>query len=187
MIILLRHGQTTSNVDSRLDTALPGAELTDLGRAQARDVAPELTGMTTTFASPARRARETAHHAGREFEVLAGIQEISAGHLEMRNDVEALETYHRAVFDWLTGTDTPIPGGETRESFLARYLPAIEQLGENTLVVSHGCAIRIFCALACGLDPVKVMKNPLSNCQWVGLERSGEFGSWQVTNRDVWL
>lgn len=33
-LILIRHGQTTANVDYRLDTAIPGADLTDLGRRQ---------------------------------------------------------------------------------------------------------------------------------------------------------
>ena len=35
MLILLRHGQTTSNVDRLLDTRLPGAALTELGQEQA--------------------------------------------------------------------------------------------------------------------------------------------------------
>ena len=35
-LILLRHGQTHANVARRLDTRPPGAELTDLGRRQAR-------------------------------------------------------------------------------------------------------------------------------------------------------
>lgn len=187
MIILLRHGQTTSNLTHALDTALPGAELTDLGRKQASGVAPELTGMTTTFASPARRAQQTAENAGRTFEVLDGVQEISAGDLEMRSDFEALEQYHLAVHDWLLGKSTPIPGGETADSFLGRYLPAITRMEENTLIVSHGCAIRVFSALACGLDADKVMANPLNNCEWIGLERTGSFGSWRLINRDVWM
>ena len=32
---LVRHGQTPSNVAGALDTALPGAPLTELGREQA--------------------------------------------------------------------------------------------------------------------------------------------------------
>ena len=34
-LLLIRHGQTTSNVRQALDTALPGAALTDLGWSQA--------------------------------------------------------------------------------------------------------------------------------------------------------
>ena len=35
-LVLLRHGQTQGNVERRLDTRPPGAELTDLGRDQAQ-------------------------------------------------------------------------------------------------------------------------------------------------------
>ena len=34
-LILIRHGQTHSNVAHALDTTVPGADLTDLGREQA--------------------------------------------------------------------------------------------------------------------------------------------------------
>jgi len=34
-LILIRHGQTVSNVGGLLDTAHPGADLTPLGRQQA--------------------------------------------------------------------------------------------------------------------------------------------------------
>ena len=35
-LVLVRHGQSHGNVERRLDTRPPGAELTDLGREQAR-------------------------------------------------------------------------------------------------------------------------------------------------------
>ena len=41
-IILLRHGQTYSNIDRIMDTRPPGAELTERGRGQAEDVGREL-------------------------------------------------------------------------------------------------------------------------------------------------
>ena len=37
-IILLRHGQTYSNINRALDTRPPGAELTERGREQAQEV-----------------------------------------------------------------------------------------------------------------------------------------------------
>ena len=36
-LVLVRHGQSEANVAKRLDTRPPGAELTQLGRQQARD------------------------------------------------------------------------------------------------------------------------------------------------------
>ncbi|HIW92676.1 MAG TPA: histidine phosphatase family protein [Candidatus Corynebacterium avicola] len=66
-LLLIRHGQTTSNVRQALDTALPGAALTDLGWSQAFTAGEMLAGEQDESASPlslvssqALRARQTA-------------------------------------------------------------------------------------------------------------------------------
>ena len=41
-LYLARHGQTLSNIGRALDTAYPGAELTDLGQEQAARLAARL-------------------------------------------------------------------------------------------------------------------------------------------------
>src|SRR5665647_3502119 len=43
-LILVRHGQTSSNISRALDTAEPGPDLTDLGRAQAAALSRVLDG-----------------------------------------------------------------------------------------------------------------------------------------------
>ena len=66
-LVLLRHGQTHGNVDRRLDTRPPGAELTDLGRDQARAFARSLPRPPALIAhSIATRAVQTAHHISAE-------------------------------------------------------------------------------------------------------------------------
>jgi len=60
-LVLVRHGQSVSNVDRRLDTRPPGRELTDLGREQARAFAKDWRhdiGMVAH--SVALRASQTA-------------------------------------------------------------------------------------------------------------------------------
>jgi broad specificity phosphatase PhoE len=64
-LLLIRHGQTTSNVRHALDTSLPGAALTDLGWSQARAAGERLAGDTpdvplAMVSSQALRARQTA-------------------------------------------------------------------------------------------------------------------------------
>jgi broad specificity phosphatase PhoE len=66
-LLLIRHGQTTSNVRQALDTALPGAALTDLGWSQAYAAGETLAGQQEDSAAPlslvssqALRARQTA-------------------------------------------------------------------------------------------------------------------------------
>ena len=43
-LILIRHGETTANVALALDTAFPGADLTELGHAQAAALTDTLDG-----------------------------------------------------------------------------------------------------------------------------------------------
>ena len=66
-LLLIRHGQTTSNISHALDTRLPGAALTDLGWSQARAAGERLGGEQDTQDAPlalvssqALRARQTA-------------------------------------------------------------------------------------------------------------------------------
>ena len=80
-IILLRHGQTYSNISRFLDTRPPGAELTERGRDQATEVGQELAQLVgereVEFkCSIALRAQQTAMLAARAFE-----QELSLIHI----------------------------------------------------------------------------------------------------------
>src|ERR1041385_537947 len=66
-LVLVRHGQSLGNVDRRLDTRPPGAELTDLGRDQARTFARELPHPAAMIAhSVAVRAAQTAEEISGE-------------------------------------------------------------------------------------------------------------------------
>lgn len=57
-VILVRHGQTTNNVKRVIDTHLPGAELSELGRTQAARVGKELAGLTGEMHKTAWSATE---------------------------------------------------------------------------------------------------------------------------------
>lgn len=62
-LFLVRHGQTTSNEIHALDTALPGANLTELGKQQAQMAGEALAGQSQqlfVISSYAARAQQTA-------------------------------------------------------------------------------------------------------------------------------
>ena len=65
-LILVRHGQTSANVAVLLDTAHPGADLTDLGRAQAAALPTTFDGVPidALYASTLVRAQQTAAPLG---------------------------------------------------------------------------------------------------------------------------
>ncbi|MDO5678599.1 MAG: histidine phosphatase family protein, partial [Propionibacteriaceae bacterium] len=103
-LILIRHGETQSNVDRALDTAHPGAPLNETGLAQAEALVEALAHeeIDVLYASTLLRAQQTAaplaNARGLKPIVVDGIQEIAAGVEEMRTDwtnyVGMLNTWH---------------------------------------------------------------------------------------------
>src|SRR5699024_12503992 len=162
-LLLIRHGETTSNVSGELDTGAPGAQLTTLGRRQASGAATALAGEAfgSVHVSRLVRTQQTAEPIVGARNIVAatvpGLEEISAGDFEMRSDIEAVKGYHSTVSHWVHGTlATAMPGGQTGHDFLKRYYNAIEHenaeswdVSRGVLVdvaVSHGAAIRTWVA-----------------------------------------
>ena len=194
-LLLVRHGQTPSNVRGLLDTDLPGPGLTTLGREQADDLVTRLDGerIDRVVASPLTRTRETAAPLaaalGLAVPTDAGLREILAGDLELRADHEAHLAYLDTVFAWADGRlDAVMPGRpQSGRDFLARYDAAIDAAtaGAGTVVcVSHGAAIRAWaCSRAQNLDAAFGAEHGLPNTGAVVLERDGD-GPWRAS---AWL
>lgn len=168
-LVLLRHGQTPSNVAGALDTAAPGAELTPLGHRQATAVVDgfaDVTGVGVAevdgiYASDRVRTQLTAAPLaaarGLEVPTFAGFGEVAAGAHEMSATDEAVRVYLRTLGAWVRGDlDVALPGGESGHDFLDRFDGALaDALGGHgddarVVVVSHGAAIRAFTARRTG-------------------------------------
>ncbi|MDT0442506.1 histidine phosphatase family protein [Streptomyces johnsoniae] len=156
-LLLVRHGQTPSNLKHLLDTAEPGPALTPLGQEQAAALPEALSAETidALYASTLLRAQLTAAplaaRTGLEVGVRQGIRELSAGDLEMRGDQQAIETYLTTAFAWSAGdTGRRMPGGENGVEALRRFDAVVEEAagtGAKTVaMVSHGAAIRMWAA-----------------------------------------
>ena len=136
-LVLVRHGQSHGNVDRRLDTRPPGAALTDLGRHQARAFARDLPHPPAMIAhSVAVRAAQTAEEISSELGLDAqefeGIHEVQVGDLENRNDDDAIASFETVYQRWHEGDlEVPMPGGETGNEVLDRYVPVLTQLREG--------------------------------------------------------
>lgn len=184
-LVLVRHGQTHGNVERRLDTRPPGAELTDLGREQARAFARELPHRPAMLVhSVALRAAQTAAEIGDELGLdrheLEGIHEVQAGDLEDRNDDDAIAAFETVYQRWHEGElGAAMPGGETGDEVLDRYVPVLTQLRlryldnhdwhDDILVVSHGAAIRLISAVLAGVDGGFALDHHLANTESVVL------------------
>lgn len=188
-LLLIRHGETPTNVGYLLDTAVPGPGLTALGERQAAALPAALAGedIGAVFASTLVRTQLTAAPlaAAHGLDVLVrdGIREISAGDLEMLpGDSEGARLYMTTVFAWADGeTGLRIPGGESGEEALARYDAVVAEaaaLGTGTVaLVSHGAAIRMWTAArAANVDVPFAAAHPLRNTGVVALEGSPAAG-----------
>jgi broad specificity phosphatase PhoE len=182
-LVLLRHGQSYANVERRLDTRPPGAALTPLGRDQARAFATLSRGPerpTMLAHSVAARASQTAAMIGAELDLpaheLAGIHEVQVGELENRSDDDAIAEFDAIYQRWHHGElDVPLPGGETGDEVLDRYVPVLTDLrmryldddnwNGDIVVVSHGAAIRLASAVLAGVDGNFALDNHLDNAE----------------------
>jgi broad specificity phosphatase PhoE len=158
LLVLVRHGQTNSNVIKALDTRPPGAPLNELGLTQAEAVADALAvePVTAVYASTALRAQQTAApiaaRHGHDIEVVQGVQEVYCGDLEGRSDRHARERFDEVYASWAEGNlDQRLPGGESALDLRDRFLPVVDQLWRRhdepanrvLVLVSHGAAIRL--------------------------------------------
>jgi broad specificity phosphatase PhoE len=177
-LLLVRHGQTPANVAGALDTAIPGLGLTELGRAQAAAVPEALAGeridsvhatllvRTQLTAAPLAGVRQLPVEVG------PGLEEVSAGSLEMRSDPDAVAGYVECLAAWMAGDlDRAMPGGPDGHAFWRRYDGAITAIAarhrpdQTAVVLSHGAAIRVFTTLAA--------KIPLEQAQELGIANTG--------------
>lgn len=191
-LVLVRHGQTFSNVDKILDTALPGAALTDHGHEQARryGASIEASPPRILVSSFAQRAVQTAERIA-ELTSLSplqreGIHETQAGEWEGRNDDVAHKGFTETYGRWHAGElDARVPGGESGLAVLDRYVPVLDGLRDEFLtgpdvpdvvVVSHGAAIRLVAAVLAGVDGTFAADNHLDNTQTIELVPTGGRG-----------
>lgn len=201
-IVLLRHGRTLANAAKYIDTRPPGAELSMIGREQARQVGEQLAkdfDFAGVSSSVAIRAQQTAVGVAETYErarglapgslpisVVQGLHEIDAGELEGRGDDAAHLSYRAALFGWLDrDSSARMPGGETAAEVVARYLPTLEdaaelvqESGRDYLIVGHGAAIRIATLFSTTVDSNVARGIYVANCDTMVIEPAGEFGQW---------
>ena len=175
-LILVRHGQTASNVRRLLDTAVPGADLDEIGRDQAAALPGRLArwGIEAVYASDLARAKQTAtplaSAVGCEVVVLPGLREISAGEDELAEDADR---YVEVMMGWLAGRLAErLPGGEDGTEFFGRYDAAVAKIAsaghEVAALVSHGAALRTWCGVRVeGVDNRLGVRGWLANVGYV--------------------
>ncbi len=184
-LVLLRHGRTGWN-DSGRAQGHADVPLDEVGLVQAKEVAPVIAAMapvaiwTSDLARAAQTADAVAAECGLEALRDPRLREFDIGpnRTGLTSDEYAAEhpQEHAAL---VAGEIDAIPGRETRDDVLARFLPALTSYvdtladGETALVVSHGAALRVAVPAFLGWegDPGESF-GVLENCGWVVLDHS---------------
>jgi alpha-ribazole phosphatase len=165
--VFIRHGESVWNGERRIQ-GNQDPVLSERGRRQAALLVAGLAdrlpaGVRTIYASPLRRAAETAEilSAATGLPVISepGFREMVLGRWEGMTVPEIQAAYPGAYERWLEDPARhPAPGGETLEAFCARTVGALERIregqpGEDLIVVAHGGPIRALLCHVLGLEP----------------------------------
>src|SRR5262249_26927749 len=131
-LLLIRHGQTTWNVEQRLPGQIPGIELNDAGRQQVARLADALKviPISAIISSPLERARDTA-------EIIAQSQKLDIRYEPDLMDIELghwtgqkYNELNKHDADWKAFVKDPTVGPADVETFphvQARAVAAVER------------------------------------------------------------
>ena len=161
-LLLARHGQSTWNAERRFQGATD-IPLSALGREQAAALGKALAGyrVTAAYASPYRRARETAEIAlagsGVPLATMDELRELSLGDWEGCTVDEVRGREGDPYRAWLLAPhDCPPPNGEPLDAVYHRVHTALQHIAaahgedEDVLVVAHGGVISVYACVLLG-------------------------------------
>jgi broad specificity phosphatase PhoE len=167
-LFLVRHGQTTFNVEGRLPGQIAGVGLTDVGRRQAHQAAVALsaTPLTAVFSSPLERARDTAEIIARGWGVQVRTDWRLADTDIGRWAGQKIDDLAKSDPDWKAFLRHPseAPAGiESLAAVMQRAVTVVEELrrdesvGDNVALVAHADVVKLIVAYYLG---VKVDRAP---------------------------
>ena len=157
LVLLVRHGQTTFNVEQRLPGQLPGVALTEEGRRQAYQAAVALAAvpLSAVISSPLERARDTA-------EILARGWGIAVREDPRLKDTDVVRWAGKKIDEvskedpaWKAFLDNPLEPPEGVESFASvqqRTVAVVEDvlrdpaLGHYIVLVAHADVVKLIVA-----------------------------------------
>ncbi|MEI7915324.1 MAG: histidine phosphatase family protein [Mycobacteriaceae bacterium] len=204
-LVLVRHGQTQSNADSRMQGQLD-TDLSDLGRSQAVTTAEILSTRKplAIYASHLRRAWDTAEELAKRSGLTVNrqenLQETALGEWQgmTHHEVDAAYPGQREI--WRDSPRWAPPGGESRIDVADRSVPVVKHVVDNepewgvdgserpVVLVAHGGVI---CALTAALLDLPVDSWPvfrvMGNASWTQLSAHGDARFSELRWRlDVW-
>lgn len=182
-LLLVRHGENQANLTKEFSHRLIDYPLTARGRLQAEQTAAYLSAypVTQVYASPLKRARETAEiiaaELGVSVRVLEPFRELDVGTLEAQPPTAASWRLHdEIVRAWATGNaEARFPEGENFTELVARVRRGYETIlrgrdGEALVLVAHGGSLSLPLLKLVPMDRELLRRTTHHNCAVSELE-----------------
>lgn len=174
-LILVRHGETTWNLERKLQ-GVTDVPLTAEGRTQALRLARHLADehFDAIYSSDLQRAWITAQLITAEHEPLRinnepRLREPSKGVWEGKTWREIVAHYPDQVSDYLADREHAPPGAEVLSAIVARVAALLDDLAqahpnqETVLLVAHGQTLRILICVVLDITPDRFMNFQMDN------------------------
>lgn len=183
-IYLVRHGENTANITGEMSYKLVDYSLTPKGVSQAQQTAAFFKDkpIDAIYASPLKRAKETAEAIGGAVELpvtlMEQFREVNVGELERRPPSEEnWELHNRIVTEWYLGRpEVSFPEGENYTTLLQRMRAGLLEVTrgkeqQHIVVVGHAgifsFTIRDICQ---NVDLETLVKKGNNNCSITRIE-----------------
>jgi broad specificity phosphatase PhoE len=173
-LLLIRHGQSLWNQIGRIQ-GQQDIELSPLGQRQAQALGTRLAPipLSAVYASPLRRARETAQAVATPHRLPVRLNddlaEIHHGIWEGLTVADLEERFGDLLHLWRTApSQVQMPDGEHFNECLSRGLRAVTRIaadhpGETVAVVTHDVIVRCVVADTLGMPPDHVTRFTIDN------------------------
>jgi probable phosphoglycerate mutase len=162
LLFLVRHGQTTFNVEGRLPGQMEGVALTDEGRRQAYRAAVSLSGvpLSAVVSSPLERALDTAKAiakgGGLDVHLEPDLMDTDVGRWTGMK-IDDVKKSDPAWTAFVEHPDQPPEGVESLAQVQARAVAVVERilanpaLGTCVAVVAHADIVKVILAHYMGI------------------------------------
>jgi len=181
MIYLVRHGESEANIQNRF-SGITDVELSDKGRVQAETAGNNLKPykIDYVYASPLKRARETA-------EIICGVNNIDINKIITENSLievnfglfenmtweEIRESHREESENWILHKHKyKFPDGESYDDIVNRVSFFVDNVPDNSLVVTHFGVIQAILLYLNILDDSSLWEYKIDNCDVVILDKN---------------
>ncbi len=180
-LLIVRHGQTTWNVEHRLPGQLPGVALNEVGRQQAARLAESLKVLpiSAIVSSPLERARDTAAYlaTGRDLEIQLepDLMDTNVGPWSGRT-IDEVSKSDPAWKEYVRDPMVAPEGVETFGQVQQRVVAAVERwrskenIGSYLAFVAHADVVKLLVAHYTGLDTARAGSVHIDNASVTTVE-----------------